>query len=82
MIAMLKRFVSDARGELEIEFRYVTDIGRHALGGAVTLVVVADRVEHGFTVVQPGALGLIDAEKTDQLIKIIEARLNRTARPR
>jgi outer membrane protein assembly factor BamE (lipoprotein component of BamABCDE complex) len=77
-----KAIGGDARSELEIEFRYVTDIGRHALGRAVTLVVVADRVEHGFTVVQPGALGLIDAEKTDQLIKIIEARLNRTARPR
>jgi hypothetical protein len=72
----------DARGELEIEFRYVTDIWRYTLGRTVTLVVVADGVEHGFMVVQPGALGLIDVEKTDQLVKTIEARLNRTARPR
>lgn len=77
-----KAIGGDARGELEIEFRYVTDIWRHTLGRVVTLVVVADRVEHGFSVVQPGVLGLADVEKTDQLIKTVEARLNRPARPR
>jgi hypothetical protein len=80
--ALGKATGGDARGELEIEFRYVTDIQRYTFLRIVNLVVVADGVEYGFVAIRPGTLGLIDIEKTDQLIKIVEARLNRTARSR
>lgn len=75
-----KAIGGDARGELEIEFRYVTHLWRHTLGRSVTLVITANGVQHGFTVVQQSIVGgVMDKEKTEKFIKTVEKLTDRTA---
>ncbi len=82
LVASGKRAGGGGDGYVRIEFNDIADIARYTFGRHVGLVVKTTAgADYEFTVLA-GAGEMIDRDRTDRLIKLVEERLRRPARPR
>jgi len=82
LVASGRRMGERGSGYVRIEFKDIADIARYTFGRHVGLVVKTTAgADYEFTVLA-GTGEMIDRDRTDRLIKLVEERLKRPARPR